>query len=152
MAQDHSTSRIMITFAAFVVIVAGMRAASTIVVPLLLALFLAIICSGPVGWLRGKGVSSWLAILVVIFVILGIGSFVTGFLGASVTDFVKASPRSTAGNLGCDFSIRMIAITIHYFITISIAISISFLCRDLQLWHQFDFANSVHERGFTTKK
>jgi predicted PurR-regulated permease PerM len=93
MAEDHSTSRILVTFAAFIVIVAGMRAASTIVVPLLLALFISIIFSAPVAWLRDRGVSSWLAILVVIFVILVVGSFVTGFLGASVTDFVRASPQ-----------------------------------------------------------
>jgi AI-2 transport protein TqsA len=93
MADGHSTSRILITFAAFVVIVAGMKAASTIVVPVLLALFLAIICSSPVSWMTGKGVSAWLAILVVIFVIIAISSFVTGFLGASIGDFVKSYPR-----------------------------------------------------------
>jgi predicted PurR-regulated permease PerM len=93
MAEDHSTSRILVTFAAFVVIVAGMRAASSIVVPFLLALFVAIICSAPVGWLRNRGISNWLAILVVMFVIFAVGSFVAGFLGTSVSDFVKASPR-----------------------------------------------------------
>ena len=88
-----STSRILVTFAAFIVIVAGMKAAATIVVPVLFALFLAIICSSPVSWLVGKGISAWLAILVVILVILTVSSFVTGFLGASVSDFVRASPQ-----------------------------------------------------------
>ncbi|MCK4548948.1 MAG: AI-2E family transporter [Candidatus Krumholzibacteria bacterium] len=88
-----STSRILVTFAAFIVIVAGMKAAATIVVPVLFALFLAVICSSPVSWLVGKGVSAWLAILVVMLVIIAVSSFVTGFLGASVTDFVRASPR-----------------------------------------------------------
>lgn len=91
-----STSRILITFAAFVIIVAGMKAAATIVVPVLFALFLAIICSSPVSWLVGKGVSAWLAIMVVILVIIAVSSFVTGFLGASITDFVKDSSRYTA--------------------------------------------------------
>jgi predicted PurR-regulated permease PerM len=44
----------------------------------------------------GKGVSAPLAILVVIFVIIAVGSFVTGFLGASIGEFVKAYPRYTA--------------------------------------------------------
>ncbi len=93
MEGTGSTSRILVTFAAFVVIVAGMKAAGSIVVPVLFALFLAIICSSPVSWLVGKGISAWLAILVVLLVILTVSSFVTGFLGASVTDFVKASPQ-----------------------------------------------------------
>ncbi len=96
MDNTGSTSRILITFAAFIVIVAGMKAASSIVVPVLLALFVAIICSAPVSWLVGKRVSPWLAILVVILVIIGVSSFVTGFLGASIGDFVKSSPKYSA--------------------------------------------------------
>ena len=97
MENTGSTSRILVTFAAFIVIVAGMKAASTIVVPVLLALFVAIICSAPVSWLVGKRVSPWLAILVVMLVIIAISSFVTGFLGASIGDFVKSSQKySTA--------------------------------------------------------
>ncbi len=95
MAENHSTSRILITFAAFIVIVAGMKAAATIVVPFLLALFLAIICSSPVSWMHGKGVPAWLAILVVIVAILAVSSFVTGFLGASIGDFIRSYPRYT---------------------------------------------------------
>ncbi len=97
MEKTGSTSSILITFAAFIIIVAGMKAAATIVVPVMFALFLAIICSSPVSWLVGKGVSAWLAILVVILVIIGVSSFVTGFLGASITDFVRAYPKYTAG-------------------------------------------------------
>ena len=95
MAEDHSTSRILITFAAFIVVVAGMKAAGTIVVPFLLALFLAVICSSPVSWMVQKGLSAWLAILIVLLVIIAVSSFVTGFLGASIGDFVKSSPRYT---------------------------------------------------------
>jgi predicted PurR-regulated permease PerM len=96
MDGTSSTSRILVTFAAFIVIVAGMKAAGSIVVPVLFALFLAVICSSPVSWMVGKGISAWLAILVVILVILIVSSFVTGFLGASVTDFVKVSPKYAA--------------------------------------------------------
>jgi predicted PurR-regulated permease PerM len=97
MDGNSSTSRILVTFAAFIVIVAGMKAASAIVVPVLLALFLTVICSSPVSWMVRKGVSAWLAILVVILVIIAISSFVTGFLGASITDFVRAYPKYAAG-------------------------------------------------------
>jgi predicted PurR-regulated permease PerM len=96
MAEDHSTSRIMVTFAAFIVIVAGLRAASSIVVPFLLAIFIAIICSAPVFWLQSKGVRAGISILLVVIVILAAGSFVGGFLGSSVTDFVRTSPQYAA--------------------------------------------------------
>ncbi len=95
MDTTSSTSRILITFAAFIVIVAGMKAAASIMVPVMFALFVAIICSSPVSWLTGKGVSSGLAILVVILVIIAVSSFVTGFLGASIGDFVKSYPKYT---------------------------------------------------------
>lgn len=93
MDNTGSTSRMLVTFAAFIIIVAGLKAAGSIVVPVLFALFLAIICSSPVSWLIGKGISAWLAILVVLLVILTVSSFVTGFLGASVTDFVRKSSQ-----------------------------------------------------------
>ncbi len=46
----------LIHLAAFVVVVAGIMAAKSILIPFLLASFLAIICAPPLYWLRSKGV------------------------------------------------------------------------------------------------
>jgi predicted PurR-regulated permease PerM len=56
----------MITLAAFVVVIAGLRVAQDIVTPFLLAAFFAIICYPPLAWLQRKRVPNWLALLIVI--------------------------------------------------------------------------------------
>ena len=66
-----SVAQILMTMAAFVVVVAGMRAASQLLVPFLLAAFIAIISSPPLFWLQRKGLPSGLSILVVVLCILG---------------------------------------------------------------------------------
>ena len=52
--------------ASVIIIIAGLMAAQSIVVPLLLALFISIICAKPILWLEGKKVPSTLAILIVL--------------------------------------------------------------------------------------
>ena len=45
----------MLLWASIVIIVAGLRASASLVVPLLLALFLAILCGPPLEWLIRHG-------------------------------------------------------------------------------------------------
>jgi len=52
--------------AAFVIVVAGMRAASAVLNPLLLAVFLSIVCAPIYLTLLKRGISNWLALLIVI--------------------------------------------------------------------------------------
>jgi predicted PurR-regulated permease PerM len=82
----------LITVAAFVIVVAGMRAAEKILVPFLLSAFLAIICAPPLFWLRRKHVPTALALLIVIGGIMGIGLIMGTLVGASVKDFSAALP------------------------------------------------------------
>ena len=51
--------------ACFVIVVAGMRAAEAMLVPFLLSLFIAVLCSPPLVWLKERGVPNGLAILVI---------------------------------------------------------------------------------------
>ena len=60
---------VLLTTAAFVVVVAGMKAAEAILVPFLVAAFLALICGPPMFWLQRKGVPSAVALLIVVAVI-----------------------------------------------------------------------------------
>lgn len=59
--------------AAIVIIIAGMREASAILVPFLLAVFIAVIGAPPAFWLKRKGVPYSLAVLAVVLMMLGIG-------------------------------------------------------------------------------
>lgn len=86
----------LIPLACFVVVVAGMRAASAIVVPFLLAAFLSAICAPLVFQLRKRHVPSGLAVAIVMLVLLA--AFVlTGYLvGTSVDEFASRLPSYQA--------------------------------------------------------
>ena len=86
----------LLTAAAFVVVVAGMRAAESIVVPFLLSIFIAIISAPPLFWLERKGLSRWLAMLIVIGAIIAVGVGVTALVGTSIRDFSRDLPEYRA--------------------------------------------------------
>ena len=85
-------AQILVTTAAFVIIVAGMRAAEKILVPFLLSAFLAIICAPPLFWLRRRHVPTAIALLIVIAGIMGIGFLMGTLVGTSVKDFSATLP------------------------------------------------------------
>jgi predicted PurR-regulated permease PerM len=87
--------RFFVTAAAFVVVVAGMRAAVEIIIPFLLAVFLAIICTPSLYWLKNRGISTVFAILIVSLVIMTAGLMVGTILTTSVADFTNDLPRYT---------------------------------------------------------
>lgn len=88
--------RFLISAAAFVVIVAGLKAAANIVIPLLLAIFLTIISTPALFWMKKRRISSFFAILIISLVILAIGLLVGAILATSITDFTKSLPAYAA--------------------------------------------------------
>lgn len=88
-------TRFLITAAAFVVVVAGMRAAVEIIIPFLLAIFLAIICTPSLFWLKSRGISTVFAILIVSLVIMLAGLMIGTILTTSIADFTNDLPKYT---------------------------------------------------------
>ncbi len=86
------TSQIMLTAAACVVIIAGMRAATVILVPFLLSAFIAIISAPPMFWLQRKGVPAVLAMALVVLAILSIGIIIAALAGQSINQFTQDLP------------------------------------------------------------
>lgn len=82
----------LLTMAAFVIVVAGMKASQQILVPFLLALFIAVIGASPMVWLHRKGLPVWLALLSVVVVILLAGTLFAGLVGNAITDFSRNLP------------------------------------------------------------
>ncbi|MDJ0848689.1 MAG: AI-2E family transporter [Myxococcota bacterium] len=78
--------------ACFVVLVAGLKAAASLVVPFLLALFVAIICSPALFALRERGLPRWLALTLVISATGTLFGMLVLALGTSVTGFTQALP------------------------------------------------------------
>ena len=95
-SPQNPTSRLLLTAAAFVIVVAGMRAAEPILVPLIVAGFLAMISTSPVFWLRQKGTPATLAVLGVVLGFLGVGFVFILIIGTSLDDFSEAIPRYQA--------------------------------------------------------
>jgi predicted PurR-regulated permease PerM len=86
------TARGILTLAALVIIVAGMREAASLLLPFLVSAFLALICAAPLFWLKGKGVPSVVAVLLVVLVLLSLISLVGVLVGTSLNDFYRALP------------------------------------------------------------
>ncbi len=91
-ARTSKAAHLLIVAASFVIVVAGMRAASSILVPFLLAMFIAIICAPPLFWMQRKGVPNTLAVLSILAGIIVIGLLLAAFVGSSVNEFSKALP------------------------------------------------------------
>ena len=84
--------RVLLGVACFVVVIAGMKAAAEILVPFLLAAFIALLCAPAMMWLQARKVPTVLAITVVaLLVLLVIGSF-SMVVAASINDFTKQVP------------------------------------------------------------
>jgi len=87
-----SIGRFMLVAAAFVIIIAGLRSAETIVVPFLLSVFIAVIASPALFWLQAKGFSQGLAMLIVILCVVCSALLLIAFVGTSINDFSAAIP------------------------------------------------------------
>ncbi len=87
-----TASRILIPLAAFVIVVAGLRAAVAIVVPFLMAVFLAIIATPALFWLKKKGISTVFSILIISLVLLIGGLMVGTLLATSIANFTRHMP------------------------------------------------------------
>ncbi|MEN8213966.1 MAG: AI-2E family transporter [Pseudomonadota bacterium] len=91
--QQPCARNIVLTIAGFLIILAWMRYAQDLIVPFLLALFIAVIAATPVDWLKRKGVPVPLAVMLVLLVCIALGFFVTLLLGASTDQFSQNLPE-----------------------------------------------------------
>ena len=90
--RNPQRSGFMLPLAAFVVVVAGMKAATEILVPFLLASFIAIVAAPPMFWLRRKKVPDWLSLVIVILAALLCILAVSGLIGTSIRGFTEDLP------------------------------------------------------------
>ena len=85
--------QVLFNLAAFVIVVAGMRASSDILIPFLLAIFISVIANPLVIKLRSRGIPIIGAIVLVIVGIITIGIGITSLLGTSLNDFSDNLPQ-----------------------------------------------------------
>ncbi|MRT43570.1 AI-2E family transporter [Enterobacteriaceae bacterium RIT702] len=94
--QEKIGQNILVKLAMLVIILAGIRAASDILVPFLLASFLAIVLNPLVTMLMRRGVKRGLAITLVISVIFIVVLLLIAVLASSASDFSDTYPQIRA--------------------------------------------------------
>jgi len=92
-AQSDGAARILVISASAVVLIAGLKAAASLILPFLMALFIALISLPLLDWLRSRRIpaaaAAALTILADIVVLVSLGLLVSG----SVQGFTEAAPR-----------------------------------------------------------
>ncbi|MGC3874247.1 AI-2E family transporter [Halomonas sp. GXIMD04776] len=84
---------LLVGLASLVVIIAGIRLGANILVPLILSLFIAVICNAPVQWLHHKGVGKRTAVLVTLVVFGLFVILLSVLLAGSIAAFMQAIPE-----------------------------------------------------------
>ena len=90
--KQKTGSAYFINTAAFIIVVAGMKAASSLLVPFLFALFISIICFPPFFWLQRRRVPKGIALLIIILGILILGFLFGALIGTSINQFTDNTP------------------------------------------------------------
>lgn len=87
------TAKFLVVFASLVVVMAGIKSASAIMVPFFLSIFIAIACGPIIHWTSRFGVPKWLSISFVILLIVVFGFLLAGLVGQSMAEFRENLPQ-----------------------------------------------------------
>lgn len=93
MVQSSSITRFLLAVAAIVVIFAGVKLSSQIIVPFLLSLFIAIICSPIIRFMTKHNVPLGVAIAMLLLLIVVVFFFLAGMVGSAVAEFTASIPQ-----------------------------------------------------------
>jgi len=91
-----SSAAFLVTTAAFVILVAGLREAQPILVPFLLSAFIAVIAMPPLVFLQHRHIPKGLALTLVIGGVVGVGMLMGALVGSAVDDFSAQLPTYQA--------------------------------------------------------
>jgi len=116
-------TRFLIITAAFIIVVAGMRAAESLLVPFFLSLFIAIICTPLLGMMKRYKIPTGLSIMLIVLIMVVVGIFIGAIVGSSINSFTADIPK---------YQIRLLQLSSDlqtWLMSIGIAI-------DSQLWKE----------------
>jgi predicted PurR-regulated permease PerM len=92
MELQSPVARSLFVLACLIIVLAGIKAASAIMVPFFLSVFIAIACGPIINWSCQKGLPRWASIVLVILIILVIGFMLAGLVAQSMTEFRNNLP------------------------------------------------------------
>lgn len=87
------TSRAILVASALVIIIAGMKQATTLLVPFLLSIFIAVLCLPLMKTLQKKGIAENVSVALVIALVFIVGIAIAMLIGGSVDDFSRNLPQ-----------------------------------------------------------
>ena len=87
-----SAARVLIVLAAFFIVAQGIQDAGSLLVQLLLAIYIAVICASPLGWMVDKRVPVVLAVLILMIALVSIGFGLAMLLSGSIDKFSQDIP------------------------------------------------------------
>jgi AI-2 transport protein TqsA len=85
-SHDHNSS-LLLTLAALVIVVAGLKFAAPLIAQFLMALFIAVVSTPAIRWMESKKLPTGLAIVVVLFAILTFVYLIVALVGDSISSF-----------------------------------------------------------------
>ena len=91
-ARDYGPTRVALLVASVIVILAGVKAAASLLVPFLLAFFIALIAGIPLTWLMRRGISATYAAIISISIIAIALLAISIIIGASIGDINQSLP------------------------------------------------------------
>lgn len=92
LVSTNVVGRTLVNLAAFIIVIAGVKAAEPIMVPFLLSLFIAVLCAPPLSWLQHRNVPVAGAIVIIMSVVVTVAVLLVAIVGASVNSFSEQIP------------------------------------------------------------
>jgi predicted PurR-regulated permease PerM len=89
-------ARVLLIIASLVVVIAGLKAASSLLLPFLISIFLAMISLPLLNWLQRMKIPKGLAVLVTIVVAIGVLVAIAVLVGGSIQEFTREAPKYRA--------------------------------------------------------
>ena len=124
--KENNMGYYFLVMASVVIVLAGIKSASVIVVPFLLSLFLAIILSPLYNFFRKKGLADWISLTLVITLFIILLALVVKLIGSSANEFRSnidiyaqklsvyyASIREFANNMGIEIPIDEVSAMVN---------------------------------------
>ncbi|KAA6186661.1 AI-2E family transporter [Thiohalocapsa marina] len=91
-ASFSAPARGLIVAAAIAVLIIVLQHAASLLTPVLLAVFIAVIATPPLRWMRRRGLPKWLALALVVFVLVEIGSLLAVLSTGALEGFRDSMP------------------------------------------------------------
>lgn len=91
--KRHIPLNLTLSLAALVVIVGGLKLGASLLVPLILSLFIAVICTSPVQWLYQRGVGRSAAVLITLLILIVMVLLLGSLLAGSIATFMEVLPN-----------------------------------------------------------